>query len=1064
MTVIGEVFLAVSPESAGFSSKLQSQLAGLGDKLGLSGGQLAGLTTAAAAFAALAVSGAEFARSNAQIQQETGATGDKLKELGETVRSTFADVPTGLKNVTTAVDELTRRGIPLGDTLNKLAEQELFLSKITGGDLATTVDSTTALFAKFNVPIAQQSKDLDVLFKAQQASGKGLDPLISSLTTGAAALQQFGFGLDKSTALVASLEKAGVNVAPALAALRLAFGKISAEGKDPQTVLAGLIKELEDGQNPARGMADAIKLFGTRSGVELSTAIKAGRFDVDALLKSITDGQGGIVATGKATETLGDQFTLLKNKVFSAIEPVGIEIAKGLSGAVQAAGPEFEQLFASISRLLVSLAPLLGPLAVSLVKVFDVAAVSVGLFATGLDTIASIFEKIPRPVLVVAGAIATFALGLGIAYTAILAFNLGILAMPGPIQVAALAITAIGAAVTFFSKNAPNASSEAQKLAASFSDANGQFNEGVKSTNDAVDSFITAQEKVKGNNIGAVLGAAGSNVQALSSAVSGGAQAWTIYEGSVFAALRAAGNGPTQLAAASKALDEQRAAVIGAVQADIARLKTAGLITAEQVDQIQTQSTLTNGTLDWGAALDEVNRRVSQNSAAQQAQAAVTDTQRIATVTSTAAYVSLVAQLSQGKITEDQFNSSLADLADVSAAAAKTVGDDLVQAMQSFVSTVLGALPTVGTAIDKFSSDIATAQSDVTSALSSQASDVASAQKSLASAFQSSADSVKSAQENLADALKARDEAVASATNAYDAAQAAHSKSVDDAQQRLADAESKRNDDIATAQANLAKVTQDSANKVLAANKKLAEDRSPQAFIDNLNANTRKTAQFMANLQKLVAEGFTPLAAELAKKGPEAAGGLATALADNSVKAKAANSAAAIGDAVTNSFQQFIVANFDPIKNNGLALGQSLIAGFVAGIEGGTDDLSKAVIKVSDHVVEIVNKQWKIQSPSKVAQELGSLFGQGLAIGIAQTEPQVGTASDSLSRAVVTSMAAAANKRLSGADVAVTGQAGSQRADARSQLAGTFAGAQLVFPEHADPVHIGAEISWRLRT
>lgn len=1067
MTVIGEVFLAVSPESAGFSSKLQTQLAGLGNKLGLSGGQLAGLTTAAAAFTALAVSGAEFARSNAQIQQETGATGEKLKQLGETVRATFEAVPTSVKNVTTAVDELTRRGVPLGDTLDQLAKQELFLAKITGGDLATTVDSTTALFAKFNVPLAQQSRELDVLFKAQQASGKGLEPLVSSLTSGAAALQVFGFSLDKSTALVAQLEKAGVSVGPALQALRLAFAKLAQEGKDPQTSLQKLFDELKNGKNPAAALADAFSLLGRRSGLELVAAVRAGRFDIDALLKSITDGKNGIVATGEATLTLGQQFELLKNKIFGAIEPLGLDLAKLLTAVTEQAGPPIQHLFESIATLVTTLAPALAPLGVVLIKTFGVALPIVTEFATGLDAINSILGSIPRPVLVFAGALgvltaAFFAYSTAslTAVRASVAFDAVIAFAGSPIGAAIIAITALGAALTFLNQKQKQGVDQGKAFADSFSDTSGQLNSDVKGLSDAVSKFVLAS----GGQIRTVLGAAGSSVAQLSTAVSGGGQAWTVYEGQVFKALRAAGNGPEQLAAAAKALDAQRAATIGAVVADVARLKAAGLITTAQVAEIDSTSRLKDGTLDWGAALIEVNRRVSQNTAAVNAQAAVTDAQRIATVKSSAAYVALVAQLSQGKITEDQFNSSIADLADVSAAAAKTVGDELVQAMQSFVSTVISALPTVGTAIDKFSSDIQSAQQAVTSALNSQASDVASAQKSLASAFESSADSVRSAQQNLADALKARDDAVASATNAYDAAQASHSKSVDNAQQRLADAEHKRNEELAKAQENLAKVTADSAAKVLAANRKLAEDKSPQAFIDNLNANTAKTAKFMANLQKLVAEGFTPLAAELAKKGPEAAGGLASALADNSVKAKAANSAAAIGDSVTSAFQKFIIANFDPIKNNGLALGQSLIAGFVAGIEGGTDALSKAVVKVSDHVVEIVNKQWKIQSPSKVAMDLGSLFGQGLALGIAGTQPLVGRASDDLSRGVISRLGAVSEKRLANADLAITGQAGSQRADARQQFNRTFDGAVIQFPEHADPVHIASELAWRLRT
>lgn len=1063
MTIIGEAFIAISPESAGFVSKLRSQL-GASD-LGEVIGKLTAVGAAVGFAGALIASGLEFQKVTQQIQKETGATGDALSNLAETTKSVFTDVPASLRDTTTAVDELFRRGIPLGTLLDTLSKQEIFLAKITGTDLATDVESTTALFAKFNIPIAQQSRELDVLFKASQQSGKGLDALVTPLTTGAAALIQFGFSLDKSTALVASLEKAGVNVAPALAALRLAFGKIAQAGKDPQTVLAGLIKELTDGQNPAKGMADAIKLFGTRSGVELATAIKAGRFQTADLLKLITDGKGGIIATGEATLSLGQRFSILKNQIGAALEPLGLGTINAFEAITKRVGPDLVALFGSVTHVVVALGPILLPLGALLLGVFTVAGGAVKNFATGLDFLASILDHVAPVIRIFGGGLALLALALGLAYAAVLAFNLGIIAMPGPIQVAILAVAAIGATLNLFSDHSFNAAKAAKSTADSFSDASGIFTSSVTSTIQGLEQFTLAQEKAgKAGDLPAVLGAAGSSVRELSVAVTGGATQWNAYASKVIAALIAAGNGPGQIDAATKALDRQRQVLIDTVREDVARAKNAGLITAAQVNQIQSQDTLKDGTIDYGKALDDVNALIATHVTKQQAVQAVNDATSLATFQLTGAYRSLVSQLSSGAITVADFDQQLSDLSGVSAAAAKSLGDDLVKAMQKFVDTAVGALPSVGDALKDLATNVKNDQTAIGSAVKKQGTDVASAQKTLASAFKTGADSIHSAQQSLADAIKARDQAVADATNAYDAAQASHSKSVLDAQGRVAEANRRNNENIAIAQANLRKVTESDAQKILDANAKLAHDKSPQVFIDNLNAQTKLTAQFMANLQKLVAEGFAPLASELAQKGPEAAGELAKSLANDDVKAKAANSAAALSDAVTTKFHEFLLKSFDPVKNDGTQLGDSLITGMINGINSAQDRLTISVTDVALKAVNAVRSQWKISSPSLVGHDLGTQFGEGIAVGIESTSARVSDAAIRLASTSADSFRRFQASQLSplgrsGLDI--TGQAGTQREDARQQQ-GLFR--DLVVNEKADPVHIASEIAWRINT
>lgn len=1068
MSIIGEAFIAVSPESAGFASKLNAQLTGLLASTGLSSGALAGITAVATAFAAAAFSGQEFIKSTAQIQRETGATGVQLAGLADIVRKTFASVPESLTAATTAVDELTRRGVPLGATLQQLAIQESNLAKITGGDLATQVATTTALFNKFNIPLGQQSAQLDVLFKAQQQSGKSFDDLTSNLQTGAVALQAFGLNLTQSAALIASLDRAGFNLQPTLAALRLAFGKIAKEGEDPKVVLAGLTKELTDGQNPARGMADAITLFGSRSGAELARAIETGRFSTADLIKLITDGKGGIDATAASSRTLGEQFTLMKNKIFAALEPVGVEIAKGLSEATKAAGTDVSDLVVGITDLATALGPDLLPILA--VVTLDLEGLSgiLGAVGIGLSTIAKLVSNV-NPELFALGAAVTIVGALITSWeTVTLAALYAIDAAASPIFLVVAAIAALGAAVELAGRQSREAAATAKSVQQSFTDSTGHLVAGIDSARDAFAAYTVAQEKAVDKNLPGVLGATGASMSLLATKVFGTKSAFEEFRAEAVANAKQSGNTGSQLATIAGVLDKARAAAINGAQADAQLAVASQGVTEKQLQQIEATSKLSDGTVDWSTVLTRVSALLDEHQQKIAAVKAATDQTRLSTFESTAAYAALVAQLTSGKISEDQFNQSLADTAGVAATAAKAVGDQMVQAMQSFVSTALSALPTVASAIDKFQSDVTSAQDAVKSALTTQATDVGNAQQTLAEAYQSSADAIKSAEQSLDDAISTRNKAVADATNSYAAAQAANSKSVADAESRLAEVRAEQAQKIADAQGKVAKTAQDDAAKVLEANRKLAADRSPQAFIDNLNAQTKLTATFMANLQKLVAEGFTPLAAELAKKGPEAAGALTANLASDPVKADAANKAASIGEAVTSSFQAFLLKNFNPIKNDGTLLGKSLIDGIIAGIEGESPALAKTVNGLAQNVVEALAGQWRIKSPSLVAQDLGAKFGEGLALGIEGSGPRIAQAAATLGQRTVDELRRLQATKIpslltSGQDI--TGQAGDQRADAAAQTrAAPFAGAHIVFEQGADPLHVATEIAWRLRS
>lgn len=988
MTVVGNVFVRVLPESAGFVGALEGQLKG---GLGFVGAHI-GAEVAVAAISGLAKIGEEFEKARHQIEQETGATGKTLAGLAGTVTEAFKGVPVSLGAAATAVDQLFREGVPLGPQLEQLAKQELFLAKITKEDLAANVESTTRLMQKFNVPVADQARELDVLFKAYQASGQSFSVLTQGLQTAGGVLQSFGFSLDKSAALLATLERAGVNLGPALAGLRLAFGKITAEGGDPQKRLAALLAEFTDGTPKTKALADAIQLFGKRSGAELSIAISKGKFDVDALLKSITDGKGGIVATGLSTLTLGDQFKLLRNDVEASLSGIGTAVLHAFEDLfANAAGP-VEHLVSAFAHLATVIAPTAVVFA-PLIEALRLIAPVVEIVATGVDTIASALGHLPAPataalVLLVGLRVAGQAIAFALSEAAAAAVRFGIaFAVANPeIAIAIAAIAAIGLATKAFSDRNAEMNEEAKKLGAAFAEIGKQASEGATHVASATATTKTFLETISQSDgpasLKQILAETGTTTATLTSLLGRGGAAFDRYK----EAATTAAEGPNrfgksqlelraQFGFVNVELDKQRAVIIKAAQAQLDAAFQTGNLTAAQKRLIETQFHLKDSTADALGAIDALNVRLAASVAHHDAVVQAADstqraeanlTQRFATgaitadelkaafeklglkgaelskqiqiatdkaaalnqahdalvnrtITTTVAYQNLARGIATGNVTQAEAERQLRALG-LSAEGAKQGFSDLSGQVKAFVDGALSQLPTVSTAVSAFTQAISSTQSTLDSDLKQRQSLAEQLNKTLVSSGQKTRDQL--ADINLSIAQDQADIAIGSTftTDKLD-------KDLQNRSQIIAGSGKASADVRAEIAKNNAAITADYA--------KLAADKDPTRFTEQLIKNTLTIAAFTQNLGKLIHEGFGSLAGELAKLGPEAAGGLAQSLADSPSKAKIASKAADLAGVAKDTFKSFLEKNFPelqlgaPARAAGLAVGKVIADGII---------------------------------------------------------------------------------------------------------------------------------------
>ena len=862
---IGKELLPIEGAAAASGSRAGSALGGnlskslksvLGSLPTASLGPLGGLLGASLVVgfgAALVGIGQQFGSAKVQITRETGALGAQLTATFDTVKRVMHDVPDSVGGVTTAVDELVRRGVPLGATFDKLAKQELELAHITKSDLAANVETTTALFTKFNVPLLDQPKALDAIFKGYQASGKGLSDLTGSLQSGGAALTQFGFDIFSSTALIAGLERAGVNVQPALAGLKKAFGAIAKEGGDPKKALADLVAEFSDGTPKTKAMADAIKLFGTRSGVELATAIQAGKFNVKDLLKTITDGKGGIEDTAAATRTFGEQLSIFKNQALVALQPIASEVWKTIRAAILEAVAPVESFALAFAHLAQELAPVGAAIAVlaggALLGLLSV----VKLVATGVDFIATVLSHIPGPVLIAAGAVAILAkaffelraLGaLGSAADAVAGLSLGLGAMLNPVTAVIGGLVILGGIVTLFAGHASAAARESKDLSAALFGAAGSgslFASGIGSAAQGLADFLAKQDQAgKLGNLDKVLAGTNTSLKDVATAVAGTSQQFDalkagLADTSGFNAqqrsllglkrdvidARGAAQGLSQAQKqavfdandATAALDQQRDAFVRGAEAQIqlvARTDPASKAIADQAEKI---AHATTGTRGYGAALDFLNAGVAEN-------ARKTDAATAASAAFAPKLADLKSQIIAGAIGTNDAAEASAKWG-LSLEVTKAIISDTQGQIKSFTDAVTKGLPTVKDALDSYTK---TVESDFSAASTAMADHKSSAHALFA---------------------------------------------------------------------------------------QLNKDSDPATFTANLLKEVQSIREFQTNIDKL--SQFAPhLAAFFAQQGPAAAGGIAAAFASSEAKAKVAEGAAGLVATATQATVTDFTTKFGP--------------------------------------------------------------------------------------------------------------------------------------------------------
>ena len=352
------------------------------------------------------------------VTQKTGATGEALAGMQESVKSIAKTVPADFETIGAAVGEVNTRFGLQGQELENLSAQFVKFAKLNSTDVSTSIDQVQKAMTAFGVPVEEASDMLDLLNKVGQNTGVSMDTLTQSLVTNAPALQAMGFTANQAATFLGQLEVSGVDSTKVMTGLQKALVNGAKAGKTMPEVMSEIQQSIVGATSETDAMNAATEIFGAKAGPAIATAARNGALDFDSLASSVTHAEGSLNETFENTLTPAEKFQTTMN----ALKVTGYEIANTvlpmiqpvldkISTAVQNLAAKWKELSPETQKMILifaGIAAAIGPVLIVIGKL----ATGIGAIIKILPMLGSAFTVLTGPVgLVIAAIAAAIAIG-----------------------------------------------------------------------------------------------------------------------------------------------------------------------------------------------------------------------------------------------------------------------------------------------------------------------------------------------------------------------------------------------------------------------------------------------------------------------------------------------------------------------------------------------------------------------------------------------------------------------------------------------------------------------------
>lgn len=300
----------------------------------------------------------------------TGATGKELESLQQTAKDVYTSMPVDIKATGQAVADInTRLGLQ-GDALEEATRQFMKYSEVNSSDVSTSIETVAKAMNDANIPTSELNSVLDELTSASQASGLTVDTLADALSQNGVQMRALGFNTQETIALLATMEKNGVNSSVVLTGMKKAMANYTNAGKDANVELGNLFQSIQDGTVSA---SDAMDVFGTKAGASLYQYIQEGKLNYQDLLKVLQDSNGQLDASYEAMLDPMDQAKVAMNNLkqvgsdlFDQIQATSAPMIQAIAENLQrfsqwfgALDPNVQQFIVIVGLVVAALGPVL---------------------------------------------------------------------------------------------------------------------------------------------------------------------------------------------------------------------------------------------------------------------------------------------------------------------------------------------------------------------------------------------------------------------------------------------------------------------------------------------------------------------------------------------------------------------------------------------------------------------------------------------------------------------------------------------------------------------------------
>ena len=325
------------------------------------------------------------------VAKKTGATGDDLKAMQESVKNLGTEVPASFEEIGNAVGEVNTRFGVTGQDLDDLSAKFLKFAKVNDTDVTASIDSTQKVLAAFGMDASEAGNLLDVFTAVGQRTGLSMDTLTNLMIKNGAQLQAMGLDAAQAANFLGDMEVSGMDVTQSMQAMQKALKYAAKEGKALPEVLSDFDEIMKSNLSETEKLNKAYEIFGTKSGAAMYNAAKNGTVAFDQLGKSIDDNLGTLDRTFGNTLDAGDQMKLTFNALKEAAAEIGAALGSVLVPMLKKAAEglkRFAKWFNQLSPKTKELITKIGMLAAAAGPILSI----VGRLTSGLG---GLIKKVP---------------------------------------------------------------------------------------------------------------------------------------------------------------------------------------------------------------------------------------------------------------------------------------------------------------------------------------------------------------------------------------------------------------------------------------------------------------------------------------------------------------------------------------------------------------------------------------------------------------------------------------------------------------------------------------------